>query len=443
MIQVLLHSVRDAVWSLPFLGFIVFAGCIMTIALKFIQFTHFFASWRSALGGSDTEQNDTQSDMSPFQAFLSALSVSIGNGCLAGIATALYLGGPGATLWIFVIGLLGMALRFAEVFLGVTFALFNKKSGHTKLGGPFLYIDTLPLGKVLAVTYAAACLFYGVASGNAMQCNSISTALHNVTGLPTLIIGLLLACFMLYVMLGGAKRIVKVTDAIVPVKVGLFFSTMIFVLLYYWSGIIPAISLIIESAFSPAAATGGVVGIGVQKLFAISASRTINASESGLGTAAIFYGNTGSTKPYHDGLSGMLSTFISNNVVSVLVALALTVSGAWNSGLDGAAMVVFAYQSVFGVIGGWIVALLSITFGLGVFVAYGYVTRQCWLYLTNGRFESIFIALFAVIAFIGSVTEIQMVWAAVDLGVAACLTINVVALLYLIPVMRKQMKAQA
>ena len=89
----------------------------------------------------------------------------------------------------------------------------------------------------------------------------------------------------------------------------------------------------------------------------------------------------------------MLSTFISNNVVSVLVALALTVSGAWNSGFDGAAMVVFAYQSVFGVIGGWIVALLSITFGLGVFVAYGYVTRQCWLYLTNGRFESIFIAL--------------------------------------------------
>lgn len=441
MIQTFFNSLRDVIWSTPFLGFIVVSACIVTIALHFIQFSHFITSWHAALGGSvEPGASDDQSDMSPFQAFLSALSVSIGNGCLAGTATALYLGGPGAAFWMFIIGFLIMALRFAEVFLGVTFALFSRQAGHAKLGGPFLYIDVLPFGKIFSFTYAATCLFYGLASGNAMQCNSISTAVHNVTGLSTSIIGVLLSCFMLYVMLGGAKRIVMVTDAIVPVKVGLFFSTIIIVLVYYWASIIPALGLIIKSAFSPTAATSGLIGISVQRLFAVSASRTINASESGLGTAAIFYSNTGSTQAYHDGLSGMLSTFISNNIVSVLVALVLTVSGSWNSGLDGAAMVVHAYQSVFGVVGGWIVALLAITFGLGVFVAYGYVTRQCWLYVTHGKFENVFIALFAAIAFIGSVTEIQMVWALVDLGVAACLTINIIALLYLIPLMRKQLR---
>lgn len=437
MIHDLISSVRDAVWSLPFLGFIVAVGCIVTVALGFIQVRNFLKSCRLVLGGKDEDISTMSAgDMSPFQAFLSALSVSIGNGCLAGIATAIYMGGPGAAFWMFLIGFLGMALRFSEVFLGVSFSMLNAQAGKSVLGGPFLYIDKLPLGAFLATVYAGTCLFYGLASGNAMQCNSISTALHDATGVSTVAIGAALFLFVLYVMLGGAKRIVKVSDAIVPVKVGLFFSTMIIVLVYHWASLIPAILLIIKSAFNPVSAFAGAAGLTIQRMFAIAASRAINATEAGLGTAAVFYGNTGSKEPYNDATSSMLSTFISNNIVAFMVALSLVASGVWNSGQDGAVMVASAYRTVFGVPGGWIVALLSISFGMGVFVAYGYITRQCWLYLTGGRFETFFVFFFAAIAFVGSITSIQMVWAVVDLGVAACLLINLSAILYLTPYMR-------
>ena len=393
MIHNFLDMVRDKVWSLPFLGFIVGVGCIVTVALNFIQVRNFYKSWRLVLGGPDENPKTgagTKGDMSPFQAFLNALSVSVGNGSLAGIGAAIYMGGPGAAFWMFLIGFLLMAVRFAEVFLGVSFSHLGSKSGDVKLGGPFMYIDRLPMGSTLATLYAAACLFYGVVSGCAMQCNSISTSVHDAMGISTYIVGVALAAFVLYVMFGGANRIVVVSEALVPVKVGLFFFTMIIVLGYHWANLIPAIILICKSAFNPAAASGAVVGITLQRLFAISASRTINATEAGLGTAAIFYSNTGSDKPINDGTSSMLSTFIGNNIVNTMVALSIVASGVWDKGHDGAVAVVAAYQTVFGPPGGWIVALLAITFGMGVFVAYGYVTRQCWLYLTNGRYENIF-----------------------------------------------------
>ena len=437
MVQNIISTVRDLIWSPPFLGFIILTACVLTVALGFIQVKNFCKSWRLVLGGDDEDlETGGKGDMSPFQAFLSALSVGIGNGCLAGTATAIFMGGPGAAFWMFTIGLLAMALRFAEVFLGVSFAMMNKNSENV-LGGPFLYIKKLPFGKLLAAIYATACLFYGLTSGNAMQCNSISTALHDVTGISTLIIGVALSLFVLYIMLGGAQRIIAFSDAIVPFKVGLFFSSMIIVLIYYWSALIPTTLLIIKAALNPSAAIGGIAGVTVQRVFAISASRSINASESGLGTAAIFYSNTGSKKPYNDGTTSMLSTFISTNVVSTMVAVALVASNVWNSGEDGSVMVVSAYQTVFGVWGGWIIALLSISFGMGVFVGYGYIARQCWLYLTNNRFENFFIGLFCLVAFVGSVVNTESVWAMVDIGVAACLFINLCALLYFIPYMKE------
>jgi AGCS family alanine or glycine:cation symporter len=439
MIHNFLTMIRDMVWSLPFLIFIVAVGCIVTVALNFIQVRNFCKSWRLVLGGPD-ENPDTgagsKGDMSPFQAFLNALSVSVGNGSLAGIGAAIYMGGPGAAFWMFLIGFLCMAIRFAEVFLGVSFAHMSKSKGSSALGGPFLYLDKLPFGSVLATSYAAACLFYGVVSGCAMQCNSISTSVHDVTGLSTYIVGIILSAFVLYVMFGGAKRIVVVSEALVPIKVGLFFSTMIIVLAYHWANLIPAIILICKSAFNPSAAAGAAVGITLQRLFAVSASRTINATEAGLGTAAIFYSNTASDKPVNDGTTSMLSTFIGNNIVNTMVALSIVASGVWDKGHDGAVAVVAAYQTVFGAPGGWIVALLAITFGMGVFVAYGYVTRQCWLYLTNGRFETFFSCLFASIAFFGSIAQIQLVWTIVDLAVAFCLLLNLTAILYFIPYMR-------
>ncbi len=441
MIQHHIMALRDTLWSVPFLGYIVAVGCILTLALGFVQFRSFFQSWKLVLGG-DKKAQVNKGDMSPFQAFMNALSVSIGNGALAGVATAVYMGGPGTAFWMFIIGLLGMVLRFAEVFLGVSFSMFYARTAGVHLGGPFLYIKQLPLGKYLAYTYAVACLLYGLMSGNAMQCNSIATALYQAAHIPLYATAIGLGLFVLYVLLGGAKRIVKISEFIVPFKVGLFFSSMVIVLIYYYASLGDALALIMQGAFEPQAVAGSIIGLSVQRVFAVATSRTINASESGLGTAAIFYGNTGSTQPLNDGITSMLSTFISNNLVSCMVALTMVASGVWNSGLDGAAMVVEAYKTVFGVCGGYIVSALAISFGLGVFVAYGYITRQCWLYVTGGKFEQFFVLVFTSVSVIGCLMSIQAVWALVDIGVAACLIINLTALLYLIPYMRSHISAQ-
>ncbi len=170
----------------------------------------------------------------------------------------------------------------------------------------------------------------------------------------------------------------------------------------------------------------------------------MNACEAGLGTAAIFYGNTGSSNPRNDGLTGMLSTFMSINVVAMLVSLALIVSGAWNiPGADGAVLVAQSYESVFGVAGGYIVTVLSMIFGLGVFVPYCYITRQCWLYLTGGRFGHVFTFIFAGVAFLGALMQVALVWTLVDLAVACLLIINLTAILFLLPYLRSQLFAKS
>lgn len=433
MFSQLINELRDVIWGAPLLGFVVGTGVLTTVGLGFIQFRKFLSSARLALSPAG-ESSTTVGEISPLQAFLNALSASLGNGAIAGIATAIHAGGPGAAFWVFFIGFMGMALRFAEVFLATSFSSIS--STGRVLGGPFLYLARIPGGKFLPTFYAIACLGYGFSSGCAMQCNSISTALNEVIGIPLMAVALVLTAFSLYVLVGGANRIISVSTSIVPLKVGLFFVSCTGVLLYHCAAIVPALGMIVKAAFAPHAIVGGVVGVSVQQIFTLSLTRTINASEAGLGTAAVIYGSTGSKNPYNDALSSMFGTFISTNLVCTMVALAIVASGAWQSGETGSALTAVAFQSAFGAIGGWVVSLLSILFGVGVLVAYGFVGRQCWLFLTNDRFETVFTVLFCASSFWGAVSDVSVVWASVDLVNAACLTVNLFGILWLLPYMR-------
>jgi alanine or glycine:cation symporter, AGCS family len=431
MFQDMLLQVRDLIWGLPFLVFVTSVGFAATVSLGCIQFRKFFSSWSLIFShdGQDSGQ------MSPLQAFLNALSASLGNGSIAGIATAIHTGGPGATFWIFMIGFLGMILRFCEVFLATSFSTVS----HTgrALGGPFLYLSKIPGGSYWPTIYALCCLGYSFSSGNSMQCNSISMALTQVIpALSPLIIGIFLTIFVAYILLGGANRIVKISSYIVPLKVGLFFVSCTAVLLYHWAAIIPAIILIVKSAFNPQAFAGAAVGVTVQQLFSSSLTRTINASEAGLGTAGVIYGSVVSKNPLNDGLSAMLGTFISANLVCTMVALSIVASGAWQGDANGSALTSQAFQTVFGIVGGWIVTALTLLFGIGVFVAYGFIGRQCWLFLTKDRFEHVFTVLFSMCALWGSVADVSIVWAAIDVVNGGCLLINLFGILWLLPYIR-------
>jgi len=270
-----------------------------------------------------------------------------------------------------------------------------------------------------------------------MQANTIQLGFVHIFGIQPIFIASGLLLFMLYVIFGGAKRIVKVSDAIVPVKVGVFFLSAIIILLYHYASVIPALMLILKAGLTPGALAGGAFGYSIQQAIRFGTSRTLNATEAGLGTAAVIFGGSGSTEPAKDGIMSMLGTFISANLVCFSIALMLVASGVWNNGKTSLDLTISAYETVFGAFGGWIVTFLSVSFGLGVLVTYAYIARNCWLFLTNGRFLIVGNLLFCFLTFLGALVKVDLVWNLADIISAFLLIINIFAILCLLPTIKR------
>jgi AGCS family alanine or glycine:cation symporter len=366
---------------------------------------------------------------------LNALSASLGNGSIAGMATAVFSGGPGAVFWIFFSGIFGMSIRYCEVFLSTRFGVQRFKTGP--IGGPMVYLSRVPGGSVLPYVYAFFCFMLSIASGNMMQANSIRLGCTRIFGVSPLVVAILLFVFMLYVMFGGAKRIVWVSDRIVPVKVGVFFLSALCIFGYHWAAIIPTLIFILKAAFSFKAIAGGIAGYTMQQAMRFAIVRTLNASEIGLGTAGVLFGGSSSTAPEKDGIMGMLSSFISANLVCTMIGFMIVLTGVWTSGLTSLELTISAYETVFGTAGGWIVTFLSMSFGLGVLVTYAYIARSCWLFVTGGRYENIYTGLFCAVTFLGAIATVDLVWNSVDLSVAGLTATNMFGILFLLPVIRQ------
>lgn len=414
----------------PLMIYVTGASIICTIALKGIQLRYFISAIKKILFPiKNTKAADNaHSDMTPIQAFINTLSSNLGNGSIAGVATALYAGGPGAAFWLVIFGFLLMAVRFVEVYASILFS--SKKS--TVLGGPVQYLTLVPGGNFLAFTYVILCFFFGLTGGNASQANSICLSITTTVPVAPWVVAVILFLFVLYVMGGGASRIVKVSEAIVPIKVGLFCVVMLVLLGYHFYQIPTALALIFRSAFNSVALTGGLAGFSVMQAIRYGMARSIFATESGLGTAAVLFGATQNADPFESGLMGMMSTFVST-LFCFIVMLCIVVSGVWQSGLTSTALTIAALETVFGSLAGWIVTFLSLSFGLGVIVAYAYIVRVSWLFLTGGQYALFGAFLYAFSTFLGALVPVNVVWALVDLVMAGMLLVNLFGLIYLLP----------
>ena len=432
-----IRYINDTLWSWPLIIFFVLVGLIATIALKGVQFRYFFTAWRLVLQPHDHAKG--KGDMTPFQAFINALSTSIGNGSLAGMATAIHQGGPGAAFWIFVLGFFALPVRFCEVYLSNAF----EGAGNTiATGGPMMYLKKVPGSFILPALYAFFCLMLSFVSGNAVQSNSVSNGIHAL--MPTLnpwIIAFGILIFVVYVLLGGAERVVRISQIIVPFKVGLFFLSAVIVLGYNWSLIGQAFKIIMTSAFTPQAVRGALLGTTMQGAIRFGMSRSLNASEIGLGTAAVFFGSTGSKNPVENGIMSMVSAFISNYLVCAVLSFIIVLTGVWNSGATSIALTTQAFSTTFGSFAGLLITTLSIIFGIGVLVAYVYIGRECWSYLTGGRFLNLYIFLYAIVTLFGSMAKVQLVWDAVDIVNAGLLALNLYAILMLMPKIARGVQA--
>ena len=432
----LFEMLSGLVWGWPLIGFIAVVGTIVTLRLNFVQIRYFLASWKYVLCPKKKTGKAVVSDITPMQAFFNSLSVCIGNSALAGMACVIYLGGPGSIFWVSIFGFICMSLRFAEVFLGTEFMT----AGKDGLGGPIAYLQKVPGGRFLPYIFAAFTLGYTLTFGNAIQCNSIGLGLSRILHIPALPIAVGLFLFVIYVMMGGAKRILQVSDALIPVKVIVFFVASVIILTYHWSGILPAIKLIISQAFTPNAIAGGGMVVSMQLAIRTGLSRSMGAAEAGLGTAALFFGATGEKEPSKNGIMSMLGAFVSIQLVCIVVALCIIASGVWNSGLTSIDLTIAAYETVFGSFGPWLVTFLSITFGMGVLIGIAFVSRMCWMFLTGGRCVWGFNLLYCTAAFFGAISSVSFIWYLGDLFCGGMLAINVFGILILLPTIVKGLK---
>ncbi|MFC1845616.1 alanine/glycine:cation symporter family protein [Candidatus Dependentiae bacterium] len=440
--SLLLQKIANLLLGWPLIAYVIGVSVICTVACGFVQLRYFFKAWKFTLFPERSEKKETKGkvDMSPFQAFVNALSTSLGNGSVAGMATALHLGGPGAAFWLLVTAFVTMAVRFAEVFLSAYVGARVKTKAT--IGGPMLYLKRVIGGKSLAYIYAFFAFLFGLTGGNAIQTNSIRVSIETTWQVSHIAIAIGVLLFMMYLLFGGASRIVKVSDGIVPIKVGVFFVSAIVVLGYHYQALWPALKIIFNSAFSSAAVTGGVAGFAIQQAVRRGMMSGIFATESGLGTSAILFGSTGSTQPVRTGIMSMLVTFISS-LVCFMISLCIVASGVLSTGLDSTALTIASYNTVFGQWGGWVVTFLSVSFGIGVLVTYAYITREAWAFLTGGRFAWMHTVLYSGVAFGGVLMNVRAVWDLSDIVMAGMLLINLFGILWLLPLIRREFKAFA
>lgn len=434
-----ISSLDAILWGWPLLTLFIGAGLIVTIACSFVQFRYLGSSLRAVLAPSKNETVTGRAELSPFQAFINSLAANTGNGSIAGMATCVFAGGPGAVVWVLVAGILGMALRFAEVYLGTCF--IGKKTFHEAKGGPMLYLSLVPGGSVLPYIYAFLMCAYCFVAGNAMQVNNIGIGIGRISSINPVYIALGLTAFMAYAILGGAQRILHISDRLTPFKVMVFFIATLIVLVYYAPILPGAMAFIISEAFSPRAMAAGACAVGIQIAMKNGFIRSMNAHESGIGFAAVLFGSTESRHPVRDAILSMASTFICTFCISFPVALLLIASGVWSSGEQSLAMTISMYSTVFGSYGPWIVTFISASFGLGVIVACAYVGKQCYLFLTRGKFLWFYYLAYVAITFGGTLSRVDLIWNSINVVMAAMLIINVFGILWLLPLIVKDFRA--
>ncbi len=437
-LDVFIKNCGEFLWGWPLIIAIMAVSLIMTIAFGAIQFRYFLRSWKYLLT-PDTSSSAQENYITPFQAFMNALSASLGNGSLAGMATALYSGGPGAGFWILFLGFFLMAIRFAEVYASTAFT--EKQPTGLIRGGPMVYLKRVPGGSWLPHFYAFFCLMLTFVTGNAMQCNSIALGLVKMTSWNIYVLAFCMFLFLLYIMVGGAQRIIRVSDAITPVKVGLFFIATLFALLYNVGSLWHAFIIMARYAFTAQAAKGALLGYTMQSALRFGIARSINATEVGLGTSGIIFGTTGTKNPVQSGIISLATTSISNFGVCFLLMWLFVATGAWQSGFSDIRMTIFAYESIFGSFGGWIVNSLSMMFGIGCVIAYAYIGRECWSFLTKGKYLTLYGLIFCLMAFFGALVEVRMLWNAIDIVNAGLIISNLYGLMWLMPEIQKGVRA--
>lgn len=432
----LVKQLNNLVWGVPMLVLILGTGLFLMVMLRGMPIR------RIALGFSlmwQGRSKDTGSPghVSPFQALMTGLSATVGTGNIAGVATAIFIGGPGALFWMWCTALVGMATKYSEIVLAVNYRTVDSNGECS--GGP-MYAIKNGLSKSwhwLGVVFAVFGGLAGFGIGNMVQSNSMAEVMKVTFGVETWVSGGVATVIVALVILGGIKRIAKVASSLVPFMCIGYIIMSLVVLVLYAAQLPAAFSLIFTHAFTPVAATGGFAGAAVLMAIQYGVARGVFSNEAGLGTAGIAQAAATTSSPVRSGLVGMTGTFIDTIVICTMTGLVIICTGVWSGGERGASLSSAAFEFALPGIGGYLLAVALIIFTFTTILGWSYYSERCWMYLMGKKAILPFRVVWVIAVFAGAVFQLDFVWLLADTLNALMAIPNLFSLLLLSPVVLK------
>ena len=436
----ILSFIYSNILSILMMVLLIAVGVFLSIKTGFLQFRKFGYATKHTIGSLfDKNQHKKESgSVSPFQAVTTALAGTIGTGSIAGLATALVAGGPGAVFWMWVSALLGMVTKYAEIVLSIKYR--EKNDAGAWVGGPMYYIKKGLKSKWLAIVFAIFAMIACIGTGNATQANAISGVLNSTLSIPTWVTGLVVMALVALVILGGVKRIASVNEKVVPAMAIFFVVSALIVLGINYDKIPAAFELIFVEAFNFKAAFGGVAGYGVLSAMRYGVGRGVFTNEAGLGSAPIAHSASSATDPVKQGLWGMFEVFATTIIICTMSALVILTSDAYsaifvahdvNSALNGAALSGVAFNEALPVIGEYGVAIATIFFSLSTILGWAYYGEVCVGYIFSSCRKvavTIYRIVYVAFVFVGAVANIGVVWLVADIFNVLMALPNLIAL---------------
>ena len=428
--EAVITEVNAWAWGVPMQVLLLGTGIFLTLGLGLLTWRKLGFAFRLLLGGF---KGQGEGDIPPFRALMTSLSATIGTGNIAGVATAMTLGGPGALFWMWLTALFGMAMKYAEAVLAVRYREQDDLGGFS--GGPMYYIRN-GLGPRFAILSGAFALFGAMAGfglANTVQSNSVAQVLGDQFEVHWLTTGLLLMVIVGAVILGGIQRIAATESAVVPVMAIAYVAMSTLVIALHIEQVPEALATIIDSAFNGASAAGGFAGASVWAAIRFGVARGIFSNEAGLGSAPIAHAAARTNEPVEQGLIAMLGTFIDTLVVCTMTGLVIMLTGVLESGISGASLTASAFGSA--IPGGELVVTVGVVlFATTTMIGWSFYGERCVVYLFGTRGIMPFRVLWVLAIPVGAATDLGLIWLIADTLNAFMAIPNLIALLLLSPV---------
>ncbi len=432
-------TLNGIVWGPLMLALILGTGLYLSLGLKFMPVRMIKAGFILIYKGR-TEDNK-EGEISPFNALMTSLSATIGTGNIAGVATAIFMGGPGALFWMWTAALLGMATKYAEAVLAVHYREQDEEGNH--VGGPMFYIKN-GLGsrwKWLGLVFAFFASVAGFGIGNTIQANSVSDILASSFDVPELYSGLILAILVGLVLIGGIKRIAHMAGAVVPFMAALYLLSGLAIVLLNIKAVPEAFVLIFNSAFTSTAATGGFAGASIWAAIQFGVARGIFSNEAGLGSAPIAHAAAKTDSSVRQGLVAMMGTFIDTIIICSITGLTIVLSGEYTSGESGATLSALAFSKMLPFIGDYVVTFGLILFAFTTLVAWSFYGEKALYFILGPKAIIPFRVLWVMVIPLGSMMDLKFIWLLADTLNALMALPNLIALLLLSPVVFRLTKS--